>query len=177
MPKVKPKSSLPLIIIFFVVVVLLGVGFFLFFDNESGGLLTADDQGEAFEDILINEEESNMEETNQQAEDFQEFNYMTMIPGEGVEAQSGDTVLVHYTGTLIDGTKFDSSLDRGQPFEFVLGQRSVIQGWELGVVGMQVGETRKLEIPSTMGYGEMGAGEFIPPNAGLVFEVELLEIK
>lgn len=96
--------------------------------------------------------------------------------GTGEEAKNNDLVSVHYTGTLLDGTKFDSSLDRGSPFEFVLGAGSVIQGWEQGVLGMKVGEKRKLVIPPHLGYGASGSG-IIPPNAYLVFEVELLEVK
>jgi FKBP-type peptidyl-prolyl cis-trans isomerase len=83
---------------------------------------------------------------------------------------------VHYVGTLQNGAKFDSSIDRGQPFQFTLGQNRVIQGWELGVKGMKVGEKRKLTIPPELGYGSRGAGGIIPPNATLVFEVDLLEI-
>ena len=97
--------------------------------------------------------------------------------GTGAEAKAGDTVVVHYTGTLLDGTKFDSSLDRGQPFTFVLGNGDVIQGWDQGIVGMQAGGQRKLTIPPDLAYGERGAGGVIPPNASLVFVVELLEIK
>ena len=97
--------------------------------------------------------------------------------GTGVVAKSGDVVSVHYTGTLIDGKKFDSSLDRGQPFSFTLGVGQVIQGWDQGVLGMKVGEKRKLFIPSDLAYGSSGAGGIIPPNAPLIFEVELLEIK
>lgn len=97
--------------------------------------------------------------------------------GTGAEAKAGDTVVVHYTGTLLDGTKFDSSLDRGQPYTFVLGNGDVIQGWDQGIVGMQPGGQRKLTIPPDLAYGERGAGGVIPPNASLVFVVELLEIK
>lgn len=97
--------------------------------------------------------------------------------GDGPEAKVGDTVAVHYTGWLTDGTKFDSSLDRGQPFAFALGQGMVIQGWDIGVQGMKIGGKRKLTIPSALGYGERGAGEAIPPNATLVFEVQLLAIQ
>ena len=96
--------------------------------------------------------------------------------GSGVEAKSGDAVTVNYVGTLVDGTKFDSSLDRDQPFQFTLGQNRVIQGWELGVAGMKVGEKRKLTIPPELGYGASGAGAIIPPNATLIFEVDLLKI-
>lgn len=97
--------------------------------------------------------------------------------GTGAEAVAGKTVSVHYTGWLTDGKKFDSSLDRGQPFEFQLGAGQVIQGWDKGVAGMKVGGKRKLTIPSDMGYGARGAGGVIPPNATLVFEVELLGVK
>lgn len=97
--------------------------------------------------------------------------------GEGAEAKSGDTVRVHYTGWLTDGTKFDSSVDRGEPFEFNLGAGEVIKGWDQGVAGMKVGGKRKLTIPPDLGYGDRGAGGLIPPGATLVFEVELLTIK
>ena len=104
--------------------------------------------------------------------------------GSGAEARPGMIVSVHYTGWLYDptaadtrGKKFDSSKDRGEPFEFQLGKGDVIAGWDEGVAGMKVGGTRVLTIPSAMGYGARGAGADIPPNAGLVFEVELLGVK
>ena len=97
--------------------------------------------------------------------------------GEGIEAANGDQVTVHYTGWLIDGTKFDSSLDRGKPFTFELGARQVIQGWDSGVRGMQVGGIRKLTIPPELAYGDRAVGGgLIPANSTLVFEVKLLEI-
>lgn len=96
--------------------------------------------------------------------------------GTGAEATPGQKVSVHYTGWLTNGQKFDSSLDRGRPFEFQLGAGRVIKGWDQGVAGMRVGGKRKLTIPPELGYGERGAGNVIPPNATLVFEVELLGV-
>lgn len=98
------------------------------------------------------------------------------VVGTGAEAGSGNTVTVHYTGWLTDGTKFDSSVDRNQPFRFLLGVGQVIAGWDQGVPGMKVGGKRKLTIPPELGYGARGAGGVIPPNATLVFEVELLGV-
>ena len=96
--------------------------------------------------------------------------------GDGAEAKSGDSVKVHYTGTLEDGTKFDSSLDRGEPFNFQLGGGMVIKGWDEGIVGMKEGGKRKLTIPSDLGYGDQGFPPDIPPGATLIFEVELVEV-
>ena len=96
--------------------------------------------------------------------------------GEGEEVESGDTIVIHYKGTLTDGTKFDSSYDRGEPYETQIGVGQVIQGWDLGVVGMKIGGKRKLTIPPSLGYGEQGSGA-IPPNSTLIFEVELIDIK
>ncbi len=96
--------------------------------------------------------------------------------GDGAEAKAGDQVSVHYTGWLSDGTQFDSSVDRGRPFSFPLAGGRVIRGWDEGVQGMKVGGRRKLTIPPQLAYGATGAGGVIPPNATLVFEIELLEI-
>lgn len=105
------------------------------------------------------------------------LNYVDLVVGTGAVAEAGKTVVVHYTGWLEDGTKFDSSVDRNKPFEFQLGAGRVIKGWDEGVVGMKEGGKRKLIIPPELGYGERGAGGRIPPNAVLIFEVELLEVK
>ena len=102
--------------------------------------------------------------------------YIDLIVGTGATPQAGQTVTVHYTGWLENGKKFDSSLDRGQPFSFPLGAGRVIKGWDEGVQGMKVGGKRKLIIPSNLGYGARGAGGVIPPNATLIFEVQLLGV-
>ena len=118
------------------------------------------------------------------ADGVKQLEKVDTVTGAGDEAKAGRVVSVHYTGWLYDagkpdkrGTKFDSSKDSGQPFDFTLGAREVIPGWDEGVAGMKVGGKRILTIPPDMGYGARGAGGVIPPNATLVFEVELLEVK
>jgi peptidylprolyl isomerase len=103
--------------------------------------------------------------------------YVDLKIGSGPQPSAGQTVRVHYVGRLLDGTKFDSSRDRGQPFEFALGQGSVIAGWDEGVKTMRVGGRRKLIVPPQLGYGAQGAGDKIPPDATLVFDIELLGIE
>lgn len=102
--------------------------------------------------------------------------YEDLAEGDGAVVEAGQRVSVHYTGWLTDGSKFDSSVDRNDPFQFSLGKGMVIRGWDEGVQGMKIGGKRKLTIPPSLGYGAHGAGGVIPPNATLVFEVELLEI-
>ena len=102
--------------------------------------------------------------------------YEDLMAGDGDVAAAGQSVSVHYTGWLTDGSKFDSSVDRNEPFSFMLGKGMVIRGWDEGVQGMKVGGKRKLTIPAQLGYGAAGAGGVIPPNATLVFDVELLAI-
>ena len=109
--------------------------------------------------------------------DAGELRQKELRPGKGLAAKTGDTVRVHYTGRLRNGTKFDSSLDRNEPFEFTLGQGQVIKGWDEGVVGMKKGGKRRLTIPSEMAYGKVGSPPKIPPDATLEFDIELLEIK
>ena len=103
--------------------------------------------------------------------------YIDEQVGTGVAPERGKTVSVHYTGWLTDGTKFDSSRDRGQPFEFPVGRGQVISGWDVGVASMRVGGKRRLVIPASMGYGSRGAPPVIPPNASLIFDVELLGVR
>lgn len=109
--------------------------------------------------------------------DHEELIIEDIEEGEGDEAKAGDTIVVHYKGTLDDGEKFDSSYDRGMPFQFKLGAGQVIKGWDQGFNGLKVGGKRKLTIPSDLAYGERGVDFTIPPFATLIFEVELLDIK
>ena len=104
------------------------------------------------------------------------MNIEILREGTGKEAKAGDRATVNYVGSFEDGTKFDSSVDRGQPFTFILAEGSVIQGWELGVEGMKAGEKRRLTIPPELAYGEQGAGGVIPPNATLIFEIDMLAV-
>lgn len=138
--------------------------------------------------ISIGKEEKIMKnEVSKPAEELQKkeetittstgLKYVDKVIGKGAVPKKGQTVVVHYTGWLKDGTKFDSSLDREKPLEFTLGAGEVIKGWDEGISTMKIGGKRKLTIPPELGYGEHGAGNVIPPNATLIFDVELLGIK
>jgi len=153
------KKVIPIIII-----IILALGAYFLFQGIMGG--------------KEEPEKGNTEpKTSTNAYEIQGMKIETLKEGAGDVAQNGDTVNVHYTGTLEDGTKFDSSVDRGTPFSFALGAGQVIKGWDLGVAGMKVGEKRKLTIPPDLGYGATGTpGGPIPPNATLIFEVELISI-
>ncbi len=118
-----------------------------------------------------------MAESNQEVTTPSGLKYVDQTVGTGDVAVAGKNVSVHYTGWLENGKKFDSSVDRGQPFSFPLGAGRVIKGWDEGVQGMKVGGKRKLTIPSDLGYGSRGAGGVIPPNATLIFDVELLGVR
>ncbi len=154
------KSEIIILIIFFVLV----CGFFYFLLN-----MGSQESSASLSDSIV------VQQSNEESKP--ELKIETMEQGQGQEVKRGDFITVHYTGYLEDGTKFDSSVDRGQPFELQIGVGQVIQGWDQGIIGMKVGEKRKLTIPPELGYGSAGAGGVIPPNATLIFEVELLEIK
>ena len=125
-----------------------------------------------------NKKDLEEEQVSQQEQTMQELQMEIMQMGSGVrETKNGDVLIVHYTGTLQDGTKFDSSLDRSTPFEFTLGAGNVIKGWDNGLFGMKVGEKRKLIIPPRLAYGSASPSPLIPADSTLIFEVELLEIK
>ena len=130
------------------------------------------------EEIPLSETTDETQVTNQTEEEtvVGELVIEDLVPGTGVEAKEGDLVRVHYIGKLTDGTTFDSSVHRGQPFEFTLGAGEVIKGWDVGVQGMNVGGKRKLTIPPQFAYGERGSGDRIPPNATLIFEIDLLAV-
>lgn len=155
-----------------VVLVLAGIFIFRYVKFEDKNDFSKDNESE---DIV---EVDNKNNNQLNKEENMELEIKTTQEGSGeVIVKDGDTISVHYIGKLTDGTKFDSSVDRGTPFEFTVGDGMVIEGWEKGFLGMKIGEKRTLTIPADMGYGSQGAGGIIPPNATLIFDVELLDIK
>lgn len=134
------------------------------------------DNKKMYEELGINQNNNMQESQNQNINPPEGLKVETIKEGTGQAAENGDTVSVHYVGTFEDGTKFDSSIDRGEPFSFALGGGQVIRGWDLGVLGMKIGEKRKLTIPSDLAYGATGIPGAIPGGATLIFEVELLGI-
>ncbi|MDD5750878.1 MAG: FKBP-type peptidyl-prolyl cis-trans isomerase [Candidatus Pacebacteria bacterium] len=166
-------------IIFFVLLAVVGGVYYWFTVSRNQPAETPASTASAGDDMVANISET--ADTGQGSGNLIEgpdgLKYEIIKTGDGQEAKNGNEVLVHYVGTLEDGTKFDSSRDRNQPFDFVLGSGRVIRGWNLGVLGMKVGEIRKLIIPASIGYGKKGAGGgLIPPDATLIFEVELLGV-
>jgi FKBP-type peptidyl-prolyl cis-trans isomerase len=154
-------SKIVLAIIVVIVLIALGLGIYLIMASSKDGK------------NIIGGSASNTSSSNT---DIKGMKIEVLKQGSGKEAANGDSVTVNYTGTLSDGKKFDSSVDRNAPFTFQLGKGYVIQGWDLGVAGMKVGEKRKLTIPPELGYGVNGFPPIIPKNATLTFEIELLKI-
>ena len=158
------KNLLITLVIIIIVIVLVAIYFALPKDNSASSTSTAALSG------------ANQNQQSATSFDIQGMKVEILQQGSGEGAKAGDYVTVNYVGTLEDGTKFDSSIDRGQPFSLTLGQGSVIQGWEMGLLGMKAGEKRKLTIPPELAYGSQGAGGVIPPNATIIFEIDLLTI-
>ena len=162
------------VFIFFILIIAIGV---------TGWALYLKGGGETDMEVLTASESPMPEEETQELNNAAEvmtheagFQYQDLQVGDGVEIQSGQSAVVHYTGWLEDGTKFDSSLDRGEPAVFPIGVGAVIKGWDLGVVGMKVGGTRRLTLPPELAYGDRGTGGVIPPGATLVFQIQLLDV-
>lgn len=152
------------------VVVLAAVVGLVWYQDQAVGLL-------ALSENNVEEAPQGLEWTPSEQMNTEGLKIEDVVVGTGAEARPGNRVSVHYVGTLTNGTKFDSSRDRGEPFAFTLGRGEVIKGWDLGVAGMKVGGTRKLVIAPELAYGERGAGGVIGPGETLVFEVELLDVK
>ena len=159
------------ILILFLLAGVIGVGYLFMNPNIAKNQLETKSQSSAATISAI------QSKVTKPAEDVKELKIDDIKVGEGVEVKSGDTISINYKGTLLDGTEFDSSYKRNKPFETKIGVGQVIQGWDQGILGLKVGGKRKLTIPSSLGYGAKGSGASIPPNAGLVFEVELMGIK
>ncbi len=176
------NSIISFIIITIILIIVFGVIWFAFNNSTNSELNQTTTQvdekvDEIKEEVRQEEKEPIIEGKISSDYEIQGMKIEVLKEGSGVEAKNGNNVFVHYTGRLENGEKFDSSLDRNELFYFVLGSGRVIKGWELGVLGMKIGEKRKLTIPPELGYGDSGVGGVIPPNAVLIFEVELFNIK
>lgn len=168
--------------IWILIVAILAVLIFLAAKERKTALAPKENKKEVIENQKSEpkQEVKKSEQVNQPKQETKtmELEIKTIQEGAGERiVKNGDTISVHYTGKLIDGTVFDSSVSRGVPFEFTIGQGMVIQGWEQGFLGAKVGEKRTLTIPAELGYGAQGAGGVIPPNATLIFDVEVVAIK
>jgi len=170
----KKFSKIKFILKYLIPVTILIIGFIFYMDFISLSNEVTSDLDQEQIDELLDENQDNQSEVN--VERNEEVQIEDLIVGEGVEAKDGDKITVNYVGTLTDGTKFDNSYDRNKPFVFTLGNGEVIQGWDEGILGMKIGGKRKLTIPPSLGYGESGSGDVIPPNSTLIFEVELISI-
>lgn len=131
---------------------------------------------EGTESLLDTESQVGEQQMAKDTGDSGELVIEDLVVGEGREARNGDSIAVHYVGSLTDGTKFDSSYDRNQPFGFTIGAGQVIKGWDIGVSGMRVGGKRRLTVPPQFAYGQRGAGDLIPANATLIFEIDLIGV-
>lgn len=169
-----------ILIIVIVLIVLVG-GIYLIFNNKPTENNQNNSMQQEEQNSVQNKEQNNSAQNQQENSNPSNFTVQGMKvqilkEGSSPAAKVGDTVTVNYVGTLENGTKFDSSIDRGTPFSFTLGQNNVIQGWELGIVGMKIGEKRKLIIPSDLAYGDNAVGNIIPAKSTLIFEVDMLKI-
>jgi len=166
------------VLVMLIVIVAIVLGYMLFASKSASAPVTKTETEKVALQETKKATQSTITNQSNETKKPMELEIKTTQEGTGDRVvRSGDNIAVHYTGKLTDGTKFDSSVDRGTPFEFQIGQGMVIAGWEQGLLGMKVGEKRTLTIPSEMGYGARGAGAVIPPNATLVFDVELISIK
>jgi FKBP-type peptidyl-prolyl cis-trans isomerase len=177
-PEIKNKLKKPL---FFAAPILVAFLLFLYIMDTTSP--TTKDEKEANAPVIESSNQNDTTDTTSTSDttpssiDAEELIIEDEVKGTGDEVKKGDTVSVNYIGTLLDGTKFDSSYDRGTPLVFTVGEGKVIEGWEQGLVGMKVGGKRRLTIPSKLGYGDAGYPPDIPAKAGLIFDIELLEIK